>query len=677
MKLFSVVFLFSIVGLRPQAIADDCVFPSGDLTWNGYALHEFEVSGRECKVVCPEKSAHGKPWIWRARFWGHEPQTDLALLERGFHVAYADVGALFGNADAVAHWGRFYDHVTKELGFSGKPALEGMSRGGLIIYNWAIANPEKVACVYADAPVLDFKSWPGGLGSGKGSASDWELCRQVYGLSETDALTFTRNPIDNLKPLATAGVPLLHVVGADDDVVPVSENTAILEKRYREFGGDITVISKPGIGHHPHSLKDPKPIVDFIVAHTTPISHEAPAISTRLNAITPNEFEGSDIERINQAVALGAASGTRVVIPRLNHNGEKSRDFWLIDSAILVHSNTLLELENCRIKLSDSSRDNFIRSSNCGLGITDIEPLSNIQIIGKGRVVLEGADHPRSTGDSAKILGQRTYGTDAGVDGKSQSGDWRNIGILMAYVEHFRIENIHLKNAHSWAISLERCAYGVLRDLDFDSTEVVFVDDKRQVFLNQDGVDLRQGCHDITIDTITGHTGDDLVALTNIVNGKMHAGSTDYIMVSTPNDRENGLDDIYNITIRNVRGHSRGGHHIVRLLNASGLKIHDVIIDGLIDTSGKGKRCKAAIKIGDSNPTWGGVTPLGDTYNIVINNVMSRAQHTILIGGSLTESLISNVMKYDSPGESITWKSGKVNSRNVKIVNVHAMALQE
>ncbi len=27
------------------------------------------------------------------------------------------------------------------------------------------------------------------------------------------------------------------------------------------------VIHKPGVGHHPHGLDDPKPVVDFIVKH--------------------------------------------------------------------------------------------------------------------------------------------------------------------------------------------------------------------------------------------------------------------------------------------------------------------------------------------------------------------------------------------------------------------------
>ena len=98
-------------------------------------------------------------------------------------------------------------------------------------------------------------------------------------------------------------------------------------------------------------------------------------------------------------------------------------EIWLLDSAILVQSGTILELENCHIKLSDRCRDNFIRSANCGMGIETIEPMSDIHIIGYGNAVLEGADDPRATGDSAKTLGERSYGSDAGVEWCKP--DWR------------------------------------------------------------------------------------------------------------------------------------------------------------------------------------------------------------------------------------------------------------
>lgn len=241
-------------------------------TWQGYDQYEFFVESRTCKLVVPPKMALAKPWIWRARFFGHEPQTDLALLDRGFCVAYMDVSDMFGSPDAVKYWNRFYSVMVNQVGLSKKPVLEGMSRGGLIIYNWAAMNPEKVSCIYADAPVCDIKSWPGGKGAGRGGADDWQKCLRAYKMTEEEALKAKCNPIDKLQPLAKANVPLLHVVGDADDIVPVKENTAIIEQRYKKLGGTIKVIHKPGIGHHPHSLKDPEPIVNFILKNTN-INH--------------------------------------------------------------------------------------------------------------------------------------------------------------------------------------------------------------------------------------------------------------------------------------------------------------------------------------------------------------------------------------------------------------------
>ena len=240
-------------------------FPGKQSAWKGFAVNEFKLGNRNCKVVRPKKEAPGRPWIWRARFWGHEPQTDLALLNKGWHVAYSDVGNLFGAPQAVALWDKFHEKMTNEHGLAKRVALEGMSRGGLIIYNWAKKNPGKTLCIYADAPVLHFESWPGGKGKGKGSKGTWEKCLQVYGLTEKEAQTFRGLPLYGLESLAKQKVPLLHVVGQADTVVPVEENTDLLEKTYRSLGGSIKVIRKEGIGHHPHSLKDPKPIVSFVL----------------------------------------------------------------------------------------------------------------------------------------------------------------------------------------------------------------------------------------------------------------------------------------------------------------------------------------------------------------------------------------------------------------------------
>jgi pimeloyl-ACP methyl ester carboxylesterase/lysophospholipase L1-like esterase len=236
------------------------------------------------RIVFPDNPEPGRHWIWRARFWGHEPQTETALLKKGFHVVYIDAPMLCGGPEAVELWNQFYEYLVKTYDLNTKAVLEGMSRGGLYIYNWGAANPDKVACIYADAPVCDIRSWPGGKGKGAGSPDDWKLHLKVYGLTEETVDTFKGMPIYNCVKLARAGVPALHVCGAVDDVVPIEENTYVLEKAYKAAGGDIKVIVKEGIGHHPHSLKDPSPIVNFILSHTNPgLLGEAEAADAKMS----------------------------------------------------------------------------------------------------------------------------------------------------------------------------------------------------------------------------------------------------------------------------------------------------------------------------------------------------------------------------------------------------------
>ena len=83
-------------------------------------------------------------------------------------------------------------------------------------------------------------------------------------------------------------------------------------------------------------------------------------------------------------------------------------------------------------------------------------------------------------------------------------------------------------------------------------------------------------------------------------------------------------------------------------------------------------RCKAAVKIGDHN--YGdGVAPVGDTCRIIVNNVISRSEHTILIGGSLCDSILSNIIRFDIPGEAVTVVPGPEFVRDVTLSNVRVV----
>ena len=265
-------------------------------SFHGYELVDFKLGEVPCKVVIPKKIADGKPWVLRARFWGHQPQFDIAMLKAGHHIVYCDVGNLFGSPEAVRRWDELYNYLRFEHLFADRAILEGLSRGGLIIYNWAAANADKVAAIYGDAPVMDFKSWPGGKGTGKGNGKSWKACLEAYSMTEAEALAYQGNPLDNLAPLAKAGIPIIHVVGDADEVVPVAENTAIAEARYQKLGGTFKVIHKPGVGHK-HSLKDPQPIVDFILAQDKGVA-ELPAekIISDKNFTLRGDYQNSRIQ---------------------------------------------------------------------------------------------------------------------------------------------------------------------------------------------------------------------------------------------------------------------------------------------------------------------------------------------------------------------------------------------
>ncbi|WP_423129894.1 GDSL-type esterase/lipase family protein [Gaoshiqia sp. Z1-71] len=236
---------------------------AGSFNFYGFQGYEFDFKGRNAKIVVPKNTATGNPWVWRARFWGHEPQFDIALLERGFHIVYCDVAELFGNKEALSTWNQFYKFLTKS-GLSKQSVMEGMSRGGFYVYRWAVAYPKRVAAIYADAPVLDIKSWPGGKGISSGSPEDWHTFMNDFQLNdENAALSFNGNPIDLTDRIAQAGFPILHVVGDADQMVPVAENTGLFQEKIEKAGGKMQVIHKTETGHHPHSLQNPQPIVDF------------------------------------------------------------------------------------------------------------------------------------------------------------------------------------------------------------------------------------------------------------------------------------------------------------------------------------------------------------------------------------------------------------------------------
>ncbi|MCM0372344.1 MULTISPECIES: alpha/beta fold hydrolase [Bacteroides] len=276
-------------------------FPGLKGKWKGFDQYTFAYQDREAIVVCPKHAATGNPWIWRPAFFGAFASVDEELLRRGFHVAYYDLTHLYGSPRARKSGTDFYWNMVRMYGLSPKVTLEGFSRGGLFAYNWAADHPDKVACIYVDAPVCNVFSWPG---RSPENAGLWKGLLEEWGLTDDQMNSFSGNPIDRLKPLADAGIPVICVCGDSDKVVPFSENSAIVRQRYTAMGAPFELILKPGVDHHPHSLSDPAPVVDFIIRHQP--GYEAKQCYT-LRGDYRNSYQMFEKERVGTVAFLGGS----------------------------------------------------------------------------------------------------------------------------------------------------------------------------------------------------------------------------------------------------------------------------------------------------------------------------------------------------------------------------------
>lgn len=197
-----------------------------------YDRYQFDLPHVEgtISVIAPKTPAPGKPWVFRADITSRANEVDQGLLAKGFYIV---TGPVPYNADGpqVAHWNLVYSNFTAH-GFSAKPVMEGVGGAAGEAYAWAIENPDKISAIYAENPFLHSN------------------------LAKVQ-------PLDNLAPLAKAGVPILHICGSDDPWL--ADNTIAAQKSYEKLGGKMEVVVEKDKGHFPAGPSDPKAAIDFIV----------------------------------------------------------------------------------------------------------------------------------------------------------------------------------------------------------------------------------------------------------------------------------------------------------------------------------------------------------------------------------------------------------------------------
>ena len=217
---------------------------------------KFTFNGYEATVIRPE-TPNGK-WVWKTEFLYAFDGAERELLSRGYTRVYYSISNKYGSYHAVRLMHDFHGHVIKEFNLEDKCTLFGFSRGGLYAFNYALFYPECVDKIYLDAPVLDMRSWPP-FGS-----ENREQVYAEYSLTSETIETFKGHPVENFAEFFSHGIPLLLVAGGADEIVEFSENSGRMIEYCKANDIGITVIVKPECKHHPHSLDDVSPIVEFV-----------------------------------------------------------------------------------------------------------------------------------------------------------------------------------------------------------------------------------------------------------------------------------------------------------------------------------------------------------------------------------------------------------------------------
>jgi len=223
----------------------------------------FKLDGRDSLVVRPDKPLPGNPTVWRTEYFEAFDIVDKAMLERGWHICYHKASFMYGSPTAVEYFHRFYEFAKQTFNLSPKPVLFGFSVGGLYAVNYAAAYPSEVGGIYIDAPVLDFHDWP--CRPDLRTNEWWTGCMKWYGLTEETLDSYTAVPLN--KADKVAHLPIIIVAGLADTTVRWAYNGEPFAKKLEALGANYKVITKEGCDHHPHSLDDPTPVVDFIEAN--------------------------------------------------------------------------------------------------------------------------------------------------------------------------------------------------------------------------------------------------------------------------------------------------------------------------------------------------------------------------------------------------------------------------
>ena len=268
MSIHHLLFIAAMVFIRGVGIALADASAADAIPAPGPTVEKIPIDGTALVLKVPEKSAPGNPWLWVGEFGGHLKQLEAGLLDRGWHIAYLPFSNRFGAPAEMTLWEKAYDELHGKRGLAPRPALLGISRGGLYTNEWTRRHPDRVSVLYLDNGVCDPRSWPGGFQlneKGSGSPKDWARYKDIFQFAnDEEALEKSVRPAEGFAPAIKNNVLLVSVHGTADRTVPYEDNAKVMVEYWEKSGGRVKIFSKERGDHHPHGLPDPAPLIELL-----------------------------------------------------------------------------------------------------------------------------------------------------------------------------------------------------------------------------------------------------------------------------------------------------------------------------------------------------------------------------------------------------------------------------
>lgn len=235
------------------------------MDWFGFLMEEFAFEGRKAILVFPKQADEARNWALKTEYWNAFPETEIQLLQAGFHVAYLQNTSRFAPDEDCRVKARFADFLRGKYALNERCVPVGMSLGGAHALRFAGFYPEKIRCLYLDAPVVDYASFPAKYGDYEGIWDNEFLKAHPNQMRETVG-GYEKNPLFSLPILVKKGIPVVLAYGTADTVVPHEENAVKIIKAYAQDLDKLFFYEREGMGHHPHGFfMEKEPVVAKIL----------------------------------------------------------------------------------------------------------------------------------------------------------------------------------------------------------------------------------------------------------------------------------------------------------------------------------------------------------------------------------------------------------------------------